>query len=128
MFLGDFLGKDDTVYEFPGLLVGEVDSLIQLEANPAHECNPNFEAVLKGNANNYYCRGNVAELVRYCYIPEAEVYCSWVRDGLRNGVQGRWKRPAYFEAKSEEIQKRFAGYIEKVTHGKDPNKTRIVLE
>ena len=83
------------------------DSLIQLGANPAHESNPDFEAVLKGNANNYYCRGNIAELVQYCYIPEAEVYCSWVRDGLRNGVQGRWKRPKYFETKSEEIQNRF---------------------
>ena len=31
-------------------------------------------------------------------------------------------------AKLDEIQQRFAGYIEKVTHGKDPNKTRIVLE
>ena len=31
-------------------------------------------------------------------------------------------------AKADELQQRFANYIEKVTHGKDLSKTRIVLE
>ncbi len=35
-----------------------------------HETNPNFEFTLKGNAENGYCRTQIAELVSDIYIPE----------------------------------------------------------
>ena len=83
------------------------DSLLEIGKNPAHEYNRNFEEVLKGNAENAYCRGYIAELVKYCYIPEGKLYCRWVKEGLSDGVKGFWKRPEFFDTEQKKIKDSF---------------------
>lgn len=83
------------------------DSLEHIYHSPAGDHNPAAEEILKGNADNPYCRGHIAELAEYCYIPEGEVYCQWVESSLEKGVEGRWKRPDIFVEKRKEISEKF---------------------
>ena len=83
------------------------DSLQSICSCPAGEYNPDAETILKGNADNTYCRGHIAELAQYCYVPEGEIFCQWVEESLEKGVQGRWKRPDIFVKKRKDISERF---------------------
>ena len=83
------------------------DSLLHIYNSPAGEYNPKAEEILKGNADNTYCRGHIAELAKYCYIPEGEVFCQWVEESLEKGVRGRWKKPPVFAEQRKEISDRF---------------------
>ena len=49
---------------------GEFSLAVSLDAlKRKHETNPGFEATLKGNAENLYCRSHIYELARYVYEP-----------------------------------------------------------
>lgn len=57
-------------------------SLQQLGSKrPIH---PDSADVLKGNAENSYCRSFIAEFYPALYVPEAEFYCRWLQQKLQN--------------------------------------------
>ena len=83
------------------------DSMLAVIHSPAGDHNPEVEEILKGNADNTYCRGHIAELAKYCYIPEGDVFCQWVEESLEKGFEGRWKKPEIFTIKRKEISQKF---------------------
>ena len=58
------------------------------EMQTKHECNPNFEYTLKGNAENGYCRSYIYELVRSVYIPEFRIVAAALLDAMKKNDRG----------------------------------------
>ncbi|MDD2709292.1 MAG: alpha-N-acetylglucosaminidase TIM-barrel domain-containing protein [Verrucomicrobiae bacterium] len=69
--------------------------------------NPHSEQTLKGNAENPYCRTYVYELLQHAYLPEFDVYFSWIDERLKSGGAREWRRPKLFAEKQREIQDHF---------------------
>ncbi len=66
-------------------------SLLDLQAK--HECCPNFEKTLKGNAENLYCRSYITELVFSVYLPEFQLVEQWIEQRLAENDRGLWVNP-----------------------------------
>lgn len=81
------------------------DSLKLLEEK--HKTNPDFEATLKGNAENFYCRSYASELFKGVYLPEMKVLSEWITNKIRSGDRSEWRRPEGFEAQEKTIQDTF---------------------
>ncbi|MFA6714232.1 MAG: alpha-N-acetylglucosaminidase TIM-barrel domain-containing protein [Victivallaceae bacterium] len=64
------------------------ESLLDLQSK--HECNPDFETTLKGNAENDYCRSYIYELFTGVYIPSNKAYFQWVRKKIATGDRSPW--------------------------------------
>lgn len=67
---------------------------------------PDSEDVLKGNAENSYCRSFIAEFYPALYQPEAEFYCHW----LQKTLQKEDDSPAAaeeFQAAAAQIREQF---------------------
>lgn len=54
-----------------------------------HPTNPAFEATLKGNAENDYCRGQVYELARAVYEPAFAAFAAWLERRMEAGDRTR---------------------------------------
>ncbi|MBO5759943.1 MAG: hypothetical protein J6S53_00200 [Lentisphaeria bacterium] len=61
------------------------------EMQTKHECNPDFEFTLKGNAENSYCRSYIYELVKPLYIPEFRIVAGAMLDAMRAGNKGAFQ-------------------------------------
>lgn len=59
----------------------------------SHPVNPDFEPVLKGNAENAYCRSFVYELFIGCYIPEFRIYRNWIAEKFAANDRNRIDMP-----------------------------------
>lgn len=59
-------------------------SLLRLQS--VTQTNPNFEATLKNNADNWYCRSYIFEFTKYLYAPEAEIFFSEVLKAATAGT------------------------------------------
>ncbi|MFA6930489.1 MAG: alpha-N-acetylglucosaminidase TIM-barrel domain-containing protein [Lentisphaeria bacterium] len=71
-----------------------------------HPTHPETEDILKGNAENAYCRSFIAEFYPAIYQPEAKFYCQW----LQNKLQKQDRSPAVkeeFEAAAAKIREQF---------------------
>lgn len=55
----------------------------------SHPTNPAFEATLKGNAENDYCRGHVHELARAVYEPAFAAFAAWLERRMEAGDRTR---------------------------------------
>ena len=55
--------------------------------------NPLFEATLKRNQVNGYCRQACYEPYRYLFMEEQKAYFDWLLENLRAGNRGEWKAP-----------------------------------
>ena len=74
----------------------------------SYRTNPGFEATLKGNAENSYCRSFIYELFDGCYIPEFECYCRWLTSRITSGDRSPWRYPeALFSSEKKRIGDRF---------------------
>ena len=60
-----------------------LDSLKKLQA--VTETNPNFEATLKQNAENYYCRSYIYENALYLYLPEMKALFTEAVNAAKEG-------------------------------------------
>ncbi len=54
-----------------------------------HECNPDFEKTLKGNASCGYCRTGIVELYRGLYLPELEMWKTFWEKAIRDNTRVR---------------------------------------
>ncbi len=90
--LGELLSADDDYS-----LYASLRNLLK-----KHECNPDFEHTLKGNAENGYCRSFITELVKEVYLPEMGVVAGEIRKYLKTGKRVRLIYP---EGKPEAFQK-----------------------
>lgn len=78
-----------------------------LRLSEAAEVNPNFEQTLKHNAcGGWYCRSQIYELFKACYIPEVNAIIESHRIKI-NGNDRSWGKPAHLAAKADEFQNRF---------------------
>ena len=66
-------------------------SLLDLQAK--HECYPDFEKTLKGNAENFYCRTAITELVFNVYLPEYQLVEEWIEERLNENNRSLWINP-----------------------------------
>ena len=74
-----------------------------------HPTNPDFEATLKGNAENFYCRSSIYELARFCYERELDAVFEFARERVRNGCRSGWNiaRQGEMRKKGEKIENAF---------------------
>ena len=67
--------------------------------------NPVFEATLKQNLVNGYCRQDAYEAYRYLFMSEQEICFGWIEEEARAGKQIDWSRD--FSAEKKELFDRF---------------------
>ena len=78
------------------------------EMQTKHECNPDFEYTLKGNAENGYCRSYIYELVKPVYIPEFRIVAEAILDAMKKDNKGVIdKNDKKYAAKADKIVDKF---------------------
>lgn len=60
-----------------------------------HPTNPEFEQVLKGNAENHYCRSHIYELARYVYEPAFDAFAKWIEARVAADDRRPWYGSAH---------------------------------
>jgi len=72
-----------------------------------HHVNSVSEEVLKGNSENAYCRAQISEFYPALYVPEAEVYASFVQRLVASGDRETLCDPDLFTKECEQLRRRF---------------------
>jgi len=72
-----------------------------------HHVNSVSEEVLKGNSENAYCRAQISEFYPAFYVPQAEVFASFIRRLIDSGDRKPLTDPELFKGECSRLRERF---------------------
>jgi len=78
------------------------DSLKRLES--IETVNPNFEHTLKGNAETWYCRSFICELIKGCCVPELKAIEKSLTEKIDADDRSFSGKPEYLNGERKKIQ------------------------